>query len=216
MYYDLKKTYWWPHLKIDVAEYVSKYIPCAKIKAEHQKPSSLLQQPEIPIGKWERITMDFITKLPKTNGRLGIIWVIVDRLTKSAHFLASKETDNVEKLSQLYIKEVLSRHGAPISIISDRDPRFASKFWRSLQASLGTNLDMGIAYHPQTDGQSERAIQTLGDMLRACVLDFGKCLNRHLPLVEFSYNNSYHSSIKAALLRLCMDISVDPLCVGMN
>ena len=155
MYYDLKKSYWWPHLKIDVAEYVSKCVTCAKIKAEHQKPSGLLQQPEIPVWKWERITMNFITKLPRMNGGLDTIWVIVDRLTKSAHFLAIKESDNVEKLSQPYIKEILSRHGVPISIISDRDPRFASKFWRSLHASLGANLDMSNAYHPQTDGQSE-------------------------------------------------------------
>ncbi|GJZ39337.1 putative reverse transcriptase domain-containing protein [Tanacetum coccineum] len=109
-----------------------------------------------------------------------------------------RETDPMEKLARMYLKEVVTRHGIPVSIICDRDPRFASNFWRSLQKALGTNLDMSTAYHPQTDGQSERTIQTLEDMLRACVINFGKGWVNHLPLVEFSYNNSYHASIKAA------------------
>ncbi|GJR83346.1 putative reverse transcriptase domain-containing protein [Tanacetum coccineum] len=126
------------------------------------------------------------------------IWVIVDRLTKSAPFLPMKETDSMEKLTRQYLKEVVSRHGVPVSIIFDRDSRFTSHFWQSLQKALATQLDMSTTYHPQTDGQSERTIQTLEDMLRACVIDFGKSWDRHLPLVEFSYNNSYHTSIKAA------------------
>ncbi|GJX00564.1 putative reverse transcriptase domain-containing protein [Tanacetum coccineum] len=109
-----------------------------------------------------------------------------------------RETDSMEKLARMFLKEVVTRHGIPVSIICDRDPRFASNFWRSLQKALGTNLDMSIAYHPQTDGQSKRTIQTLEDMLRACVIDFGNGWVRHFPLVEFSYNNSYHASIKAA------------------
>ncbi|GJU30167.1 putative reverse transcriptase domain-containing protein [Tanacetum coccineum] len=109
-----------------------------------------------------------------------------------------RETDPMEKLERMYLKEVVTRHGIPVSIICDRDPRFASNFWRSLQKALGTSLDMSTAYHPQTDRQSERTIQTLEDMLRACVIDFGKGWVNHLPLVEFSYNNSYHASIKAA------------------
>ncbi|GJR76902.1 putative reverse transcriptase domain-containing protein [Tanacetum coccineum] len=109
-----------------------------------------------------------------------------------------RETDPMEKLARMYMKEVVTRHGIPVSIIYDIDPRFASNFWRSLQKALGTNLDMSTAYHPQTEGQSERTIQTLEDMLRACVIDFGKGWVNHLPLVEFSYNNSYHASIKAA------------------
>ena len=142
--------------------------------------------------------MDFITKLPRTSSGYDTIWVIVDRLTKSAHFLPIKETDEIESLARLYLKEVVSRHGVPISIISDRDSRFTSRFRDTLQKALGTQLDMSTAYHPQTDGQSERTIQTLEDMLRACVIDFGKRWDRHMPLAEFSYNNSYHASIKAA------------------
>ncbi|GJR93193.1 putative reverse transcriptase domain-containing protein [Tanacetum coccineum] len=124
--------------------------------------------------------------------------VIVDRLTKSAIFVPMRETDPMEKLERMYLKEVVTRHGIPVSIICDRDPRFASNFCRSLQKALGTNLDMSTAYHPQTDGKSKRTIQTLEDMLRACVIDFGKGWVNHFPLVEFSYNNSYHTSIKAA------------------
>ncbi|GKC45579.1 putative reverse transcriptase domain-containing protein [Tanacetum coccineum] len=109
-----------------------------------------------------------------------------------------KETNPMEKLARMYLKEVVTRHGIPVSIICDCDPRFASNFWRSLQKALGTNLDMSTAYHPQTDGQSERTIQNLEDMLRACVINFGKGGVNHLPLVKFSYNHSYHASIKAA------------------
>ncbi|GJR62699.1 putative reverse transcriptase domain-containing protein [Tanacetum coccineum] len=161
MYQDMKKLYWWPNMKADIATYVNKCLTCAKVKAEHQRPSGLLVQPKIPEWKWDNITMDFVTKLPKTSQGYDIIWVIVDRLTKSAIFTPMRETDPLDKLARLYLKEVVTRHGIPVSIICDRDPRFASNFWRSLQNALGTNLDMSTAYHPQTDGQSERTIQTL-------------------------------------------------------
>ncbi|GJS96575.1 putative reverse transcriptase domain-containing protein [Tanacetum coccineum] len=167
MYQDLKLLYWWPNMKADIATYVSKCMTCAKVKAEHQKPSGLLQQPKISVWKWERITMDF-------------------------------KVDSMEKLMRLYLKEIVCRHGVPVSIISDRDSHFTSNFWRSLQEALGTNLDTSTAYHPQTDGKSERTIQTMKDMLCACVIEFGSSSDRHFPLVEFSYNNSYHASIKAA------------------
>ncbi|GKB99839.1 hypothetical protein Tco_0985976 [Tanacetum coccineum] len=163
-YQDSKLLYWWPNMKADIATYVSKCLTCAKVKAEHQKPSWLLQQPKIHVWKWGR----------------------------------ECQLDSMDKLTRLYLKEIVCRHGVPILIISDRDSHFTSNFWRSLQKALGTNLDMSTTYHPQTDGQSERTIQTLEDMLRAYVIDFGSSWNRHLPLVEFSYNNSYHARIKAA------------------
>ncbi|GJX33798.1 putative reverse transcriptase domain-containing protein [Tanacetum coccineum] len=188
IYQDLKKMYWWPNMKAEIAIYVSKCLICAKVKAEYQKPFGLLVQPEIPQWKWENITMDFVTKLPKTATRQDTIWVIVDRLTKSAYFLPIKETDFMEKLMRQYLKEVISRHGVPVSIISNRDSRFTSHFWKSLQEALGTRLDISIAYHPQTDGQSERTIQTLEDMLRACVIDFRKCWDRHLSLIIHETN----------------------------
>ncbi|GJT84619.1 putative reverse transcriptase domain-containing protein [Tanacetum coccineum] len=141
--------------------------------------------------------MDFITKLPRTSIGYDTIWVNVDRLTKSAHFLPMRENDPMEKLTRLYMK-VVTRHKIPVSIIYDHDSRFMSLFWRLFQKALGTRLDMSTAYHPQTDGQSERTIQTLEDMLRACVIDFENGWDRHLPLIEFSYNNSYHTNIKVA------------------
>ncbi|GJZ85634.1 putative reverse transcriptase domain-containing protein [Tanacetum coccineum] len=200
MYQDMKQLYWWPNMKADIATYVSKCLTCLRVKAEHQKPSGLLVQPAIPQWKWENITMDFVTKLPRTQSGNDTIWVIVDRLTKSAHFLPMRETDPMDKLARLYLKEVVTRHGIPVSIICDRDPHFTSNFWRSFQKAMGTRLDMSTAYHPETDGQSERTIQTLEDMLRACVIDFGNGWEGHLLLIEFSYNNSYHASIKAAPL----------------
>ncbi|GJS84980.1 putative reverse transcriptase domain-containing protein [Tanacetum coccineum] len=127
MYYDLRDRYWWPGMKKDIAEFVSKCLTCLKVKAEHQRLSGLLQQPEIPVWKWEGISMDFVTKLPKIS---------------------------------------IARHGVPISFIADHDSHFTSRFWQSMQEALGTRLDMSTAYHPQTDGQSERTIQTLEDMLR--------------------------------------------------
>ncbi|GJY26547.1 putative reverse transcriptase domain-containing protein [Tanacetum coccineum] len=166
MYQDMKKLYWWPNMKANIATYVSKCLTCAKVKAEHQRPSGLLVQPEIPQWKWDNIMMDFVTKLPKSSQGYDTIWVIVDRLTKSAIFMPMRETDPMDKLARMYLKEVVTKHGIPVSIICDRDPRFASNFWRSLQKALGTSLDMSTAYHPQTDGQSERTIQTLEDMLR--------------------------------------------------
>ncbi|GJQ99655.1 putative reverse transcriptase domain-containing protein [Tanacetum coccineum] len=161
MYYDLRDRYWWPRMKKDITVYVSRCLTCLKVKAEHQRSSGLLQQPEIPKWKWEGIAMDFVTKLPRTSNRLD----------------------------RLYLNEIVARHGVPISIISDRDSQFTSRFWQSMQEVLGTRLDMSTTYHPQTDNQSERTIQTLEDMLRACVLDFRGSWDVYLPLVEFSYNN---------------------------
>ncbi|GKC99775.1 putative reverse transcriptase domain-containing protein, partial [Tanacetum coccineum] len=128
MYQDLKKLYWWPNMKAEIATYVSKCLTCAKVKIEYQKPSGLLVQPEIPQWKWENITMDFVTKLPKTATGQDTIWVIVDRLTKSAHFLPMREDDTLEKLTRQYLKEVVSKHGVPVLIISDRDGKFTSHF----------------------------------------------------------------------------------------
>nr|GFA46012.1 putative reverse transcriptase domain-containing protein [Tanacetum cinerariifolium] len=170
MYQDMKKLYCWPNMKADIATYVSKCLTCAKVKAEHQRPSGLLVQPKIPEWKWDNITTDFVTKLPKSSQGYDTIWVIVDRLTKSVIFTPIRETDPMDKLARIYLKE----------------------------NALGTRLDMSTAYHPETDSQSERTIQTLEDILRACAIDFGKGWVNHLPLFEFSYNNSYHASIQAA------------------
>ncbi|GKE20779.1 putative reverse transcriptase domain-containing protein [Tanacetum coccineum] len=198
MYQDVKKLYWWPNMKADIATYVSKCLTCVRVKAEHQRSSGLLVQPAIPKWKWDNIMMDFITKLPRSSQGFDTIWVIVERLTRSAHFLPIRENGPLDKLARLYLNRIVARYGIPALIICDRDGRFTSNFWKSFQKALGTDISMSTAYHPETDGQSERTIQTLEDMLRACVIDFGKGWVKHLPLVEFSYNNSYHAIIKAA------------------
>ncbi|GJX72394.1 putative reverse transcriptase domain-containing protein [Tanacetum coccineum] len=196
MYYDLRDRHWWPGMKKDTTVYVSRCLTYLKVKAKHQRPSGLLQQPEIPEWKWEGTAMDLVMKLPRTSSGHNTIWVIMDRLTKSAHFLHVREDYKMDRLARLYLNEIVARHGVPISIISDCDSRFTSRFWQSMQEALGTWLDMTTAFHPQTDGQSERTIQTLEDMLRAYILDFGGSWYVHLSLVEFSYNNSYHSSVR--------------------
>ncbi|GKC76395.1 putative reverse transcriptase domain-containing protein [Tanacetum coccineum] len=172
MYHNLRDMYWWPGMKRDIAMYVSKCLTCSKVKAEHQRPLGLLQQPEIPEWKWERITMDFITRFPRSSSRYDTIWVIVDRLTKLAYFLPIREDYNMEKLARLYIDDIVARHGVPVLIISEHDGQFTSRFWQTLQKALGTRLDMSTAYHPETVGHSEHTIQTLEDILRACVIDF--------------------------------------------
>ncbi|GJZ51333.1 putative reverse transcriptase domain-containing protein [Tanacetum coccineum] len=170
MYQDLKILYWWPNMKADIEHtYVSKRLTCVKSKLSTET-IWVLQQPKNPVWKWGNNYYEIYEWTAK-NGRVGMIRFGLLSLTKIAHFLPMKKTDSTEKLTRLYLKEI---------------------------EALGMNLDMSTAYHPQTDGQSERTIQTLEDMLRACVIDFRNSWDRHLPLVEFSYNNSYHASIKAA------------------
>ncbi|CAL2271229.1 unnamed protein product [Prunus armeniaca] len=198
MYWTLWAYYSWPHMKGDIAKYVSRCLICQQVKAERQKPSGLMQPLPIPEWKWERIAMDFVFKLPRTSKGHDGIRVIVDRLTKSAHFLPIKETYPLTKLAKLFVDEIVRLHGEPVSIVSDRDARFTSRFWRCLQEAMGTKLQFSTAFHPQTDGQSERTIQTLEDMLRSCVLQFKDAWDAHLALVKFAYNNSCHSSIEMA------------------
>ena len=141
-------------------------------KAEHRKPSGTLQPLPIPEWKWEHITIDFVVGLPRTRASFDAIWVIVDRLTKSAHFLPVRTKFSLDRLAELYVNEIVRLHGVLVTIVSDRDPGFTSQFWPKLQNALGTTLYFSTAFHPQIDGQSERTIQTLKDMLRVCVLDF--------------------------------------------
>ncbi|KAA3484729.1 DNA/RNA polymerases superfamily protein [Gossypium australe] len=160
-------------MKKDISEF--------QVKAEHQVPSGLLQPIMVLEWKWYQVTMDFETGLPLTPNKKDVVWVVVDRLTKSAHF-----------------KPIVRLHGVPLSIISDRDPRFTSRFWKKLQEALGTKLNFSTAFHPQTDGQSERLIQVLEDMLRCCVLEFQGSWDKYLSLIEFAYNNNFQSSLKMA------------------
>ena len=140
--------------------------------------------------------MDFVTYLPRKTRRHDVVWVIVDRLTKSAHFLVVQMTFTLEEFYRLYLREIVRLHGVQVSIVLDRDPRFTTHFWKSFQKAMGTQLTMSTAFHPQTDGQSKRTIQVLEDMLRACILDLKGSWEEHLPLVVFAYNNSYQASIQ--------------------
>ncbi|KAG8474874.1 hypothetical protein CXB51_031596 [Gossypium anomalum] len=161
-----------PGPKREVTGFVGKCLTCQQVKAEHQLPSRLLQPVKIPLWKWERVTMDFVSGLPLTPSKKDSIWVIVDRLTKSAHFIPVRTDFSLQKLAKLYVAEILQLHGVPVSIISDRDPRFTSQFWQKLHEALGMRLNFSTAFHPQTDGQLKRVIQILKDMLRGCVIDF--------------------------------------------
>ena len=198
MYRDLRQHYWWSGIRRDIADFVYRCLCCQQVKAEHLRPGGEFQGLPIPEWKWDRITMDFVAGLPRTSRGFDSIWVIVDRLTKSAHFLPVQSSFSAERLARIYIREVVRLHGVPVSIISDRGSQFTSSFWRTFQDELGTRVDLSTAFHPQIDGQSERTIQVLEDMLRACVLEFGGQWDQFLPLAEFAYNNSYHSSIQMA------------------
>jgi hypothetical protein len=198
MYQDLKQRYWWTKMKIEIARYVARCDTCRRVKAIHMKTAGPLQSLPIPTWKWEDISMDFIVGLPRTAIGFDSIWVIIDRVTKIAHFLPVKTSYPVLTYAQIYIAHILSLHGIPKTIVSDRGPQFVSKFWEELHKSLGTKLLHNSAYHPQTSGQTERVNQILEDMLRACVLEFPQKWDDCLPLAEFSYNNSYQASIKMA------------------
>ena len=194
MYKDLRQDYWWLGMKRDIAQFVAQCLVCQQVKTEHQRPTGTLQPLSIPEWKWEHITMYFVIGLPRTLGGNNTIWVIVDRLTTSTHFLPMKVNFSMDHLASLYVREIV-RHGVPVSIVSDRDPHFTSRFWHSLQKALGTKLSFSTAFHPQTDGQSEMVIQVLEDLLRACTLDLKGNWDDYLPLVEFAYNNSFQASI---------------------
>ena len=183
-------------MKREIAYYVACCNVCNLIKAEHQRLAGMLQPLEVPCWKWEEISMDFIVGLPKSSRGNDSIWVIVDRLTKVSHFIPVKTTYRADQLAQLYVNRIVRLHGVPKIIISDRGTQFTSQFWVSLQHALGTQLRFSTAYHPQTDGQTERVNQILEDMLRACVIDFGAGWEDSLPYAKFSYNNSYQVSIK--------------------
>jgi transposase InsO family protein len=198
VYKDLKTHYWWYGMKKDIAEYVSLCDTCQRVKAEHQRPTGLLQPLKIPEWKWAEIGMDFIVGLSCTQAGYDSIWVIVDRLTKDAHYIPVKTTYSGAKLAELYMSRIVCLHGVPKKIVSDRGSMFTSKFWEKLHVSMDTKLNFSSAYHPQTDGKTERTNQILEDMLRACVLKCGKSWDKSLPYAEFWYSNSYQASIKMA------------------
>ncbi|WMV14120.1 hypothetical protein MTR67_007505 [Solanum verrucosum] len=197
MYRDLREVYWWSSMKKGIAEFVAKCPNCQQVKVEHQRPGGLAQNIELPEWKWEMINMYFITSLPRSRRQHDSIWVTADRMTKSTHFLPVKTTHTTEDYAKLYHQEVVRLHSVPDSIITDRGAQFSTQFWKSFQEGLGSKVNLTI-FHTQTDGQEKHTIQTLEAMLRDCVIDFKGNWDDHLPLIEFAYNNSYHSSIQMA------------------
>jgi hypothetical protein len=198
MYHDLKPLYWWTRMKREIARYVSECDTYQRIKASQLKSAGALQPLFIPSWKWDDISMDFIMGLPNSSHHHDSIWVIVDRLTKVAHFLLVHTTDKAQRYAELYIDRIVCLHGLPRSIVSYRRAPFVARFCEQLQESLGTKLIRSSAYHPQTDGQTKRVNQVLEDMLRACAIDCGKNWDKNLSLAEFDYNNSYQSSLRMA------------------
>jgi hypothetical protein len=198
IYQDLRQHFWWTRMKREIAKYVSECDTCQRVKASHLKASGTLQPLPIPSWKWEDISMDFIVGLPNTSQKHDSIWVIIDRLTKTAHFLPVHTTYSVKKYAEVYLDQIVRLHGVPKTIISDRGPQFIARFWEQLQSALGTKLIRSSAYHPQTDGQTERVNQILEDMLRACIIHYGTSWDKCLALAEFSYNNSYQASLQMA------------------
>jgi hypothetical protein len=190
MYQDLKVSYWWYGMKRGVEEYVALCDTCQRVKVEHQWPVGLLQPLKVPEWKLLEICMDFIMGLPKTQRRYDSIWVIVDRLTKVAHFIPIKTTYTRPQLAELYISRIVCLHGVPKKIVSDRGTQFTSKFWERLHESMDMKLNFSLAYHPQADGQMEQVNQVLEDMLRTCALQYGRSWDKSLPHAEFSYYNS--------------------------
>ena len=185
-------------MKKDVVEYVSKCLTYQQVKVEHQVPSDLLNPIPIPQWKWDKILMDFVSDFPLTQKKPDSVWVIVDKLTKSAHFLPVRLDYSMDWLAEMYVSEIVQLHGIPLPIVSDCNPRFTLGFWKALQLALGTRLNFSTTFHPQTNGQLEKVMQVLEDMLRGCVLDFPRSWDRYIPLMKFSYNNSYQSNISMA------------------
>jgi hypothetical protein len=185
-------------MKIEIAKYVSQCDIYQRVKASYLKTAGILQPLPIPSWKWEDISMDFIVGLPNTSQKYDSIWVVVDRLTKTAHFIPMHTTYNAKKYAEIYLDQIIRLHGVPKTIISYRGAPFIARFWEQLQHSLGAKLIRSSTYHPQTDGQTERVNQILEDMLRACVIQYDKNWDKCLSLAEFSYNNSYQSSLKMA------------------
>jgi hypothetical protein len=179
-------------MKREIAKYVSKCDTCQRVKASHLKVSGTLQPLPIPSWKWEDIRMDFVVGLPNTSQKHDSIWVIIDRFTKTAHFLPVHTTYSAKKYAEVYLDQIVRLHGVP------KTTQFIARFWEQLQSALGTKLIRSSAYHPQTDGQTKRVNQILEDLLRACIIHYGTSWDKCLALVEFSYNNSYQSILQMA------------------
>jgi hypothetical protein len=194
-YRHVRKSFFWPGIKSMVKDYVLGCEACQRTKAERVRTPGLLHPLDIPEMKWESVSLDFVTALPRVRGGFDSVLVVVDRLTKVAHFIPVKSTHTAVDIARIFIREIFRLHGMPKVLVSDRDTKFTSNFWSAFFGGIGTNLSLSTAYHPESDGQTERVNQVMEDMLRMYCLEQPSKWYEYLPLVEFAYNNTFHSSI---------------------
>ena len=191
----LQEHFYWPNMKGDVVKICERCLKCQKAKSK-LKPHSLYLPLPIPSFPWVDLSMDFILGLPKSRTGKDSIFVVVDRFSKMAHFIACNKTDDASNVANLFFKEIVRLHGMPRTIVSDRDVKFLSYFWKTLWAKLGTKLLFSTTCHPQTDGQTEVVNRTLSALLRALISRNLRTWEECLPHVEFAYNRSLHSATK--------------------
>jgi hypothetical protein len=185
----IKSQHYWRGMKKKVVDFIAKFLECQKVRAEHRHQASFLHPLPIPEWKWEVVTMDFITKIPKTSKQHDSIMVVVDKLTKAAHFIPVKLTHKEANIVDVYMRQIARLHGIPMIILSDRDPKFTSNFLKRLFNGFGTNLNFSTTYYPKSYGQIERVNQVIADMLKMYVMDKPSKWEDYLHLVEFVYNN---------------------------
>jgi len=190
----ISRSYFWPGMNKDIKKYIQTCESCQRNKSRNQQPTGLLQPLQIPTKKWEHVTMDFIVQLPTTKQGFDSIVVFVDKLSKRAHFCPTYTTATAPEIAKIFFIIIFRYHGLPKAIISDRDAKFTSNFWQTLFKQVGTKLSMSTAFHPQTDGQTERLNRILEEMLRAYVNYQQDNWDEHLPAAEFAYNNSKQGS----------------------
>ncbi|MCO5546721.1 hypothetical protein L7F22_000157 [Adiantum nelumboides] len=206
----VERYFYWPRLKKDVEEFVRSCLVCQKVKFDRHKAQGLLQPLHIPTRPWESIAMDFIFDLPRTQNVHDGIWTIIDRFSKQAHFIAVKNIVKPDHLARLFMAQIFRLHGMPETIVSDRDPRFTSLFWKAIWENIGTRLQFSSSFYPQTDGQSEIANSVVLDLLKSYISDQKTRWERYLPLVEFAYNNMIHSSTGKAPFEIVEGAMKDP------
>ncbi|CAI7863423.1 unnamed protein product [Closterium sp. NIES-54] len=199
----IAKVYYWPHMANDVQKFVTSCDTCQRMKSSKQKKAGLLQPLLVPEQPWQVVSLDFITSLPPTNAGHDAILVIIDKFSKMGHFIPTHTTARTEETAQLFLKHIISQHRIPTTLISDRDPKFTSKFWKELMSLMGTRLAMSSAYHPQSDGQTERLNQIVEQLLRAACKDDIDKWDLHLPMLEFAYNNAKHAATGETPFFLC-------------
>jgi hypothetical protein len=192
----VKSQYYWPGMKKEIAKYIATFLECQRVKSEHGHPDGFLQPLPIPQWKWEVVIMNFIIGFPRTSKQHDAIMVVVEKLTKTTHFIPMKVTHKETNVVYIYMREIACLHGIPKTIVSNRDPKFTSKFWKGLLKRFKTIMNYSTAYHPDSDGKTERVNQVIEDMLRMYVMDKPSKWEDYLHLVEFSYNNGYQASLK--------------------